>query len=67
MGRISAQEYQRRKRIVELARLQHHVEGEVEVDSCARLSEGDDNGCYVQAWVWVDYSGTEFDKEEVPK
>jgi len=36
---------------------------ELEVDGDARISEGDDNGCFVAAWVWVDFSGTEFDKE----
>ena len=30
----------------------------VEVDSDAKVSEGDDNGAYVQAWVWVDFEGT---------
>lgn len=28
-------------------------EGEIEVDESAVVSEGDDNGAYVQAWVWV--------------
>ena len=27
------------------------------------VSEGDDNGAYVRAWVWVDFSGTPLDKE----
>ena len=53
----------RRKAIVELAIDQHHVDGEVEVDANAEVSEGEDNGAYVQAWVWVDFSGTQFDKE----
>jgi len=29
------------------------------------ISEGDDNGAYVMAWVWVDFSLTPLDKEEV--
>jgi hypothetical protein len=56
---------ERREKIVELARIQHETrrEGELEIDDGAKLSEGDDNGSYVQAWVWVDFDGTEFDKE----
>jgi hypothetical protein len=53
---------QRRKEIVALAKAKHYREGEVEVDDNARLSEGDDNGTYVQAWVWVDFSGTKHDQ-----
>lgn len=39
-----------------------------DADACvteleAQISEGDDNGCYVQAWVWCDFEGTELDKE----
>ncbi len=58
---------ERRKAIVELAHEVYHTEGSVEVDDSAGLSEGDDNGCYVQAWVWVGFSGTEFDKESAPE
>jgi hypothetical protein len=45
----------------------HQEDGEVEIDDDAALSEGDDNGTYVAAWVWVSYAGTELDKnaEEV--
>lgn len=63
MPKLSRKELKRREHIVSLAREQHHVDGEVEIDEGAKLSEGDDNGCYVQAWVWCDYSGTELDKE----
>lgn len=38
-------------------------EGDLEMDDNAMISEGDDNGCYVQVWKWVDFNGTEFDKE----
>jgi hypothetical protein len=31
----------------------HCVDGEIEVDSNARISRGDDHGAYVEAWVWV--------------
>jgi hypothetical protein len=56
----------RRKAIIELARARHAAiwqEGEVELDDTARLSEGGDNGVYVEAWVWVPFEGTQFDGE----
>lgn len=53
----------RKARIVELAKEQCHRDGECEVDDNAIVSEGNDNGAYVQAWVWVDFDGTDFDKE----
>jgi len=59
--RIESEE--RRFEIIELAREQRQEEGFVEIDDDARLSEGNDNGCYVAAWVWVDFGGTKFDKE----
>jgi hypothetical protein len=31
----------------------YHEDGEIEVDSDARVSIGDDDGAYVAAWVWV--------------
>ena len=52
----------RRIAIIALARQRHQEEGEVEIDDDARLSEGDDNGCYVAAWLWVDFGETKFDK-----
>ena len=33
------------------------VEGEIEVDSNARISRGDDHGAYVEAWLWVPDDG----------
>lgn len=55
----------RTKAIIELARNEYEGDdGDVQVDSNARVSEGDDNGCYVSAWVWVSFAGTEFDKEK---
>ncbi|MDG9928774.1 MULTISPECIES: hypothetical protein [unclassified Pseudomonas] len=33
---------------------QWHREGEVEIDENAVVSIGEDDGAYVQAWVWVD-------------
>jgi hypothetical protein len=31
----------------------YHEEGEIEVDSNARVSIGEEEGAYVAAWVWV--------------
>jgi len=53
----------RRLKIVQMARDEYEREGEIEIDDNAKLSEGDDNGAYVQAWVWVSFVDTEFDKE----
>jgi len=52
----------RRARILELAE-ELASEGDLEVDEDAVVSEGDDNGAYVQMWKWVDFGGTEMDKE----
>ena len=52
----------RRKRILVLAHEKLYRDETCEIDDNARISEGDDNGCYVQAWVWLDFSGTQFDK-----
>jgi hypothetical protein len=54
----------REERIIELARAKHQKEGTCEIDDGAKLSEGNDNGTYVQAWVWVSFQGTVFDKEK---
>ncbi len=54
----------RRVEIIELAREQNEIEGAVEIDDDAKLSEGKANGCYVQAWVWTDFADTQFDKEK---
>lgn len=54
----------RRQKIVAMAQeLDIIREGELEVDDNAKTSEGGDNGCYVQAWVWVSFGGTDLDKE----
>ncbi len=40
------------------------VDGQLEMDRhSAVISEGGDNGAYVQVWAWVSFEGTEFDKE----
>lgn len=54
----------RRQKILELARATLAHEGELEFDDDAVASEGDDNGAYLQAWVWVDFGGTSLDKNQ---
>jgi len=36
----------------------------IDITSNAAISYGDDNGAYVQAWVWVDFAGTDLDNED---
>lgn len=54
----------RHQKILDLARVTLAREGELEFDDDAIASEGDDNGAYLQAWVWVDFSGTSLDKNQ---
>jgi hypothetical protein len=51
----------RRAAILELTR-KFEREGELELDDNAKISEGDDNGTYVQMWRWVEFCGTELCK-----
>jgi hypothetical protein len=37
-------------------------DGELEIDDDAVVSEGEDNGAYVQGWVWVSFAGTDLCK-----
>jgi len=54
----------RRQRILEIAgRSDKLREGDLELDSGAKVSEGDDNGAYVQVWMWVAFDGTDLDKK----
>lgn len=54
----------RREQILALARKNPNLrEGELELDDNARVSEGDDNGAYIQTWMWVPFDGTTLDKE----
>jgi hypothetical protein len=55
----------RRQQIIELAK-QCESEGDLELDDDDRvvISEGDDNGAYVQMWKWVDFSNTPLCKGE---
>lgn len=55
---------EREQAIVAMAARKWHREGEIEIDPNATVSEGDDNGAYVQAWVWVEFADTDLDKEE---
>lgn len=53
----------RRNKIMGLASQNPNLrDGELELDSDARISEGDDNGAYIQVWMWVPFEGTELDK-----
>lgn len=57
------QEETDRREIVEMARNEYEgYDGDVQVDDNAVISNGEDNGAYVQAWVWVGFGGTRFDK-----
>lgn len=50
--------------IEKMARDLYEDEGRIEIDSDPEISHGNDNGAYVAAWVWVDFTGTELDKEK---
>lgn len=52
----------RKADIVAYAKEHYEVEGELEIDVDAKVSEGHDNGAYVQCWKWVEFSDTHFDK-----
>jgi hypothetical protein len=54
----------RHQAIVELAK-QYESEGDLELDDDERVkvSEGDDNGAYVQMWKWVDFADTRLCKD----
>jgi hypothetical protein len=54
----------RQRRIADLARQRVTHEGELEIDDRTVISEADDNGSYVMAWVWLDFGGVRgLDKE----
>ncbi|WP_448205357.1 hypothetical protein [Azospirillum sp. sgz302134] len=40
-------------------------EGELEINDCSIVSEGSDNGAYVQSWLWVPFRGTDLDKDVI--
>lgn len=37
------------------AKREYEREGEIEIDDDAKVSMGDDDGAYVEAWVWVNF------------
>lgn len=60
----------RRQKIIDIAReVRSDIlrDGELELDENAKVSEGDDNGAYVQTWMWVPFEGTPLDKEANPR
>lgn len=54
----------REAKIVAMADDKFGKEGDLEFDTDAEVSDGDDNGAYVQCWKWLDFKGTEFDREK---
>ena len=61
---LISQEEADRREIVEIAKNDYRAcDGELEIDDNAIVSYGEDNGAYVQAWVWVGFGGTKFDKD----
>ena len=54
-------EQERKQCIVALAQ-ERYGSDEIEVDDDAEVHEGDENGAFVQAWVWVPFYDTELDK-----
>jgi hypothetical protein len=60
---ITQNEFDRRE-IVAMAKDEYEgYDGDIQVDGNAVVSHGEDNGAYVQAWVWVSFDGTRFDKD----
>lgn len=55
----------REKVILALAKTMFESEGDTEFDAYCAVSEGDDNGAYVQCWKWVPFAGNEeLDKDK---
>lgn len=52
------------REIIQMAMEQHERPGEVEVEPDGVVSISEDNGAYVQAWVWVSFADTKFDQEK---
>lgn len=65
------------QQIIDLAKENWQEEGGIEIDDSGGVdlgdghyvdipvvSEGDDNGAYVRAWVWVCFEGTDLDKNK---
>lgn len=62
MSTTTTTETDRASAIRKLAYDTKHSDGELEIDDNAIVSEGDENGAYVAAWVWVSFDGTRLSK-----
>ena len=49
---------------IEEARRRWAYEGEIEIDDAATVNVSEDEGAYVQAWVWVRDAGVELHGEQ---
>ena len=49
---------------MEMARESLAREGAIEFDDDAVVSEGSDNGAYVEGWIWLSFEGTPLNKEK---
>lgn len=56
----------RERDIITLAQRNVCQEGKIEIDDSSIVSEGDDNGAYVLAWVWCDFEGSPMSKSDDP-
>lgn len=55
----------RDREVVALAHTLFDDEGETEIDPTASVSDtGEENGAYVQAWLWVSFDGTPLDRAQ---
>lgn len=52
----------RDENIRSLADRKHARNGGIEFDDGCAVSEGGDNGAYVQGWIWVSFEDTDLDK-----
>ena len=59
---FSEEETARRQAIYDLHLTQYPQET-VEVDDDFTIHDGDENGCFISAWIWIDFSETPLDKE----
>lgn len=46
------------------ARDNFEVVGDLEFATPSKVSRGNDNGAYVQAWKWFSFEGTKWDKNK---
>jgi hypothetical protein len=63
MRTLEDDERERLRKIIQLAQDTHQKDGELEVDMPVTdtdleesVSDGDDGGAYVRAWVWVSFA-----------